>query len=87
MTPSRPPLLQVGVRYSFTSRAGTTDVPGKGAFQEKFASGAFDRSLGTVIPLKLETRAIGHARIISADVASDGLSVVFTYEVTDLDPR
>ena len=82
---NHPATPHVGMRYSFTHRAGTVDVPGKGEFPERFSPGAFDGSLGTVIPLKLEDTQIGHARVIEARVADDGLSVKITYEVTDLD--
>jgi hypothetical protein len=83
---SMPPLLQVGVRYEAWQPAGTFEVPGKGEFQERFASGAFNRSVGKVIPLKIEERPVGHVRVISAEVAEDGSGVTFTYEIVDLDP-
>lgn len=84
---SRPFVPVVGLRYSFTYRAGTFHVPGtgKGEFQDQFAPGAFDDSLGKTVPLKLERRQVGHARVVGAEVAADGLSVEFTYEITDLD--
>src|SRR5262245_43732816 len=60
MHPGPPPLLQAGLRYTFTYHAQTVDIPGKGTFLERFAPGAFDRAIGTVVPLKLENRPVGH---------------------------
>jgi len=85
MRPGPPPLLQAGLRYTFTYHAQPVDIPGKGTFPERFAPGAFDRAIGTVVPLKLENRPAGHVRVLAADVAPDGASVEFTYEITDLE--
>jgi phage head maturation protease len=81
-----PPLLQVGIRYEIWQPAGTFEVPCKGEFQQQFAPGAFDRSVGKVVPLKIESRPVGHARVVSAEVAQDGSGVTFTYEIVDLEP-
>lgn len=81
-----PARLVVGNRYSFTYRSLPEMIPGKGEFTPKFASGAFDGSIGKVVPLKFEGRRFGRGRLISAVVSDDGYSVEFTYEVTDLSP-
>ena len=86
MQPGPPPAFRVGTVYSFTYPAQPEEIPGKGQATPRFASGAFDRSIGSVIPLKLEARPVGHVRVLKADVAPDGASVEFTYEITDLDP-
>lgn len=79
-----PPFLQVGARYEVWEPAGTFEVPGKGEFPQRFASGAFDRSIGKVVPLKIEQRAVGHIRLLAAKVAEDGSGVALTYEIVDL---
>jgi len=86
MHPGLPPVFEIGLRYSFTYRAQVFEVPGKGAYPEKFTAGAFDRATGTIVPLKLEDRPVGHVRVLAADVADDGASVQFTYEIIDLEP-
>jgi hypothetical protein len=87
MQPGPPPIFQIGLVYSFTYHAQPEEYPGKGWATPQFASGAFDRSIGSVIPLKLRDRPVGHVRVLAADVAPDGASVEFTYEITDLDPE
>lgn len=77
--------LRAGMRYTFTYRPGPAEVPGKGWFPQEFARGAFDRSVGKVVPLTMNGRQLGHGRLMEADVADDGGSVQLTYEVTDLD--
>ena len=72
--PERPSPFQPGTRSSFWQPAE--------AF-ERFAPGAFDRTIGQVIPLKYEGRVIGHQRVIAAEVADDGSGVMFTVEVVD----
>lgn len=74
------------MRYEFRYYAQPFEVPGKGRFPEKFASGAFDRSVGKVVPLKLDEQVVGQARVISAEVAGDGDSVLFVYETEGPDP-
>jgi phage head maturation protease len=78
-------LLRPGMRYTFWSPAGTFEVPGKGEFPERFAPGAFDRTVGTVVPLTYEGSTIGRGRVISAEVAADGSGVSITYEVLEPD--
>lgn len=86
MQPGLPPVFRVGLIYSFTYHAQPEEIPGKGWVTPRFAAGAFDSSIGKVIPLKLETRPAGHVRVLKADVAPDGASVEFTYEIRDLEP-
>lgn len=86
--------LRPGTRYKFTQRAGTVIVPGKGEFPERFAPSAFRSVIDTVIPLKPgeppaagtpdDRPVLGHARVLAADVAPDGFSVTFTYEITSV---
>lgn len=78
--------LRPGMRYSFRYFPPPEEIPGKGTFTTVFAPGAFDRHLGTFTRLMLNGRQIGSARVIAADVAEDGASVQFEYEVADLDP-
>lgn len=93
---TRSPFLpRVGMRYEAWEPAGTVDVPGKGTFPQKFMPGAFDRQIGKVVPLRFGERpepgtadarpALGHVRVIAAEVAPGGNGVMFTYEVIDLD--
>ena len=81
-----PAFTQIGMRYNFTYHSQPEEYGAKGWATPKFASGAFDRQVGKVIPFKFEDRQVGHARIIAAEVADDGYSVEFTYEIVDLDP-
>lgn len=76
--------FRTGMRYTFTYHPEPAEVPGKGWFPQKFAPGAFDSSIGKVIPIMLDGRQIGHGRLTGADVAGDGDSVQLTYEITDL---
>lgn len=76
----------VGMQYSFVYHAQEIEVPGKGWFNEKYDRDAFTGQVGKVVPLKLETQGIGHAKVISVEVADDGDYVRFTYEIVDLDP-
>ena len=80
------PLFQPGMQYSFLYRSQPEEIPGKGWSVPQFASDAFRSQIGKVVPLTWEGRRFGHGRLIAADVADDGYSVQFTYEVTDLDP-
>lgn len=78
-------LFRVGMRYAVIHRAEMIRIPGKGLYQDRFPPGAFDASLGRTVPFTIKGRQLGHARVIAAEVAGDGLSVEFTYEITDLD--
>jgi len=80
-----PPLIRVGMRYTFTHRPGPVEIPGKGWFPQKLATGAFASQIGKVIPLTMNGRQFGHGCLTEAVVADDGDSVQLTYEVTDLD--
>ena len=82
---SHPFVPRVGMRYEGWEPAGTVDVPGKGEFPRQFAPGAFDSSIGKIVPFKFGDVRVGHVRVIAADVAEDGSGVQFTYEITDLD--
>lgn len=88
MIPQLPPVLRAGERYEFTYLADTVMIPGRGLMPEVFAPGAFDRAVGAVFPLRDEPggRVLGHVRLLSADVADDGLSAAFACEVTDVEP-
>jgi hypothetical protein len=76
VTPGVPLVLAAGVRCEFRYPAS----PG-----EMFASNAFARAAGTTVPLRTGDRLAGHVQVISADVAGNGLSVMFTYEIADLE--
>lgn len=82
---SHPFMPQPGMRYTLWEPAGTIDVPGKGEFPQQFAPGAFNRSIGKVIPIKYEGREICQGRVISAEVADDGSGVSITYEVVNVE--
>jgi hypothetical protein len=83
---SHPFRLMPGMRYSFIHRSQPEDYGPKGWATPKFMPGAFDGSVGKVVPLTYEGRQFGHGRVIAAKVADDGYSVEFTYEIVDLEP-
>jgi hypothetical protein len=60
------------MRYEFRQPA---------AQHERFAAGAFNRSIGSVIPIRVEGREVGEGRVVEAVVDADGSGVTFTYEV------
>lgn len=47
---------------------------------EAFAPGAFARTVGQVVPLKIGDRVLGLVRITAAEVSDDGRSALLTYE-------
>lgn len=53
---------------------------------QRFERDAFTGSIGKIVPVRVHGEIIGHARVREAEVADDGSSVQFTYEVTDLSP-
>jgi len=81
---SKPFIPPVGTRVEQYQPAGVFQVPGKGEAEQKFAQGAFDGSVGKVVPITMEGRTIGSGRVISADVALDGSGVTIVYEITEL---
>ena len=78
---SSPLQFQQGSRYMVRLAAGTFDVPGKGEFNQLFASGCFDGQIGHVVGMTINGGWIVDVRIIAADVAEDGQTVDITYEV------
>jgi hypothetical protein len=83
---SQPSFFCVGACFQVREPAGVLSVPGKGKVAAVFGRGDFTSSVGKVVPLRVRDEVIGHARVREADVADDGSSVLFTYEITDLSP-
>ena len=81
MSSSSPFQLEPGMQYMVQLAAGTFRVPGKGEFDQVFATGAFDSNIGHVAGMTINGGWIADVRIISAVVAEDGLTVDITYEV------
>lgn len=79
-----PDFWAVGKRFRLREPAGYDDVPGAGRFPRVFEQDAFRTSIGNTVPLKIAGQQVGWARVVAADVAGDGSSVLFTYEVTQL---
>lgn len=79
-----PDFWREGARFSFREPAGYDDVPGKGRFPRVFEQDSFRSSIGNTVPLKIAGQQVGWALVVAADVAEDGSSVLFTYEVTQL---
>src|SRR5690348_14332702 len=77
------PLTEPGGRFDFWLPAEPVEVPGKGTFPQRFGPGAFNSSIGKIVPVKHEGRVIGHERVVAAEVADDGSGVMFTVEVVD----
>jgi hypothetical protein len=48
---------------------------------ERFAPDAFDVSVGKEVRLSVQGRPSGTCRLVAAEVASDGSSVMLTYDV------
>jgi hypothetical protein len=71
------PLFKVGTRFEEHRMAG----PG-----ELFAEDAFGRSAGATVQLRVAGQRIGSAVIIAVQVANDGTSALFTYEITEISP-
>lgn len=83
---SQPPFFRPGAVFSARESAGSAYVPGKGTFPQQFERDAFAGVIGKIVPFRSGGEIIGHARVLAADVEDDGSSVLFTYEITDLDP-
>jgi hypothetical protein len=47
-----------------------------------FTPEAFDASIGKTVPLKVEGRGVGEAKLVAAEVADDGKSVRLTFDTT-----
>jgi hypothetical protein len=61
------------------------------AEHERFAPGAFDRTVGSQVPVNLRVTdggpvlaSLGTGTVIAAEVAGDGTSVTLTVEVPDV---
>jgi hypothetical protein len=78
---SNPLQFDRGTQYMVRLAAGTFDVPGKGEFNQIFASGCFDGQIRHVVGMTINGGWIVDVRIIAADVAEDGQTVDITYEV------
>ena len=52
------------------------------AGDDRLVPGCFDSVIGMVVPLKFGDRQMGTAKILAAEVASDGTGVEITYEGT-----
>lgn len=48
----------------------------------RFAPRAFESSIGKIVPLKVEGRQVGEAKLVAAEVADDGRSVRLTFDTT-----
>lgn len=83
---TEPSFFRVGACFRVREPSGTVNVPGRGEEPVVFARDAFTAQVGRVIPLRVRDDVVGHARVREADVADDGTSVLFTYEITDLSP-
>lgn len=83
---SQPSFFRVGACVQVREPAGILSVPGKGKVAAVFGPGDFSGSVGKVVPLRAGNEVVGHARVREAEVADDGSSVLFTYEITDLSP-
>jgi hypothetical protein len=78
---SHPFMVEPGMRYSAWFPAEPVDIPGKGVCESRFASGAFDSSVGKVVGLTADNVWVADVRVISAEVSKDGTGVTITYEV------
>lgn len=62
-------------RFQVVQRAGE---------HERYTQTTFEGSVGKVVPLKVEGRRVGEAKLISAEVADDGKSVRLTFDATGM---
>ena len=69
-------------RIEFWEPAGTFDVPGKGEFPQKFASGAFEGTIGKRVPMRAPSgRQAGWCTVVSVVVDSDGGGATWTVDI------